>query len=611
MAALFTLGLLAKPTLVTLPLVLLLLDYWPLGRWRGAGSRERGAGEKGRKGEREKGSISPAPFPPFSPSPFLRLVLEKVPLLLLSAGCCGEVVSQTGNLDSLKSVPLPGRIANALVSYAVYLGQIFWPSGLAAFYPYTENLPAWQVAVAVLVLAVVSLAALLSWRSRPALLVGWLWYLGTLVPVIGLVKFARHSGADRYSYLSQIGLYIAVVWGLGRWERGAGSREQGGKGERGKGRIPPSPFLPFPLSSFLPCSSALLLAALMACAWQQTSYWQDSERLWTRALACTSNNGLAHDNLAKALAGRGRVDAAIAQYRQALEIQPDDMKTHDNLGSLLAGRGRIAEAMGHFQKALEIDPDDVKAHVKLGMVMAGRGEVGEAIGHYLKALEIQPDCMEAYNNLGVALVGRGQVAAAIAYYRKALDIQPDEATVHCNLGKALARSGRVGEAIAHFQRAVEIQPDNATAHYLLADALAGAPSTLGPGRGQVAEAIAHFRKALEIQPDNAETLNDMAWLRATYPDPQFRDGAEAVALARRAAALTPDRADPLDTLAAAYAEAGRFAEAVQAERKALDLARQQNQQALVRSIQAKLQLYQAGRAFHEPPRGPAETSTEP
>ncbi len=234
---------------------------------------------------------------------------------------------------------------------------------------------------------------------------------------------------------------------------------------------------------------------------------------------------------------------------------------------------------------------------------SGRGQVDEAIAHYRKALEIKPDYAEAHNNLGLALAGRGQVDEAIAHFRKALEIEPDYVPAHYNLGKLLAGHGEMDEAIVHFRKALEIQPNFAAVQYLLGDALAG--------RGEADEAIAHFRKALEMQPNNAAALNDMAWLRATYPNPKFRDGTEAVALARRAVELTPDRPDPLDTLAAAYAEAGRFAEAVQAERKALDLAARQNKQALTRSIQAKIRLYEAGKPFHEPPRTPAETSIRP
>ncbi len=499
-AALFTLGLLAKPTLVILPFLLLLLDYWPLGRvdggrWTVDGGRWTVDGEE------------PNPLPSTVHRPpstsLVWLLVEKVPLLFLSAACSvAQVLSQTGNIESLESVPISSRIANAAVSYVVYLRQFFWPVKLAAFYPYGEGLPAWQVAASVLVLVVVSVAALVAWRRQPALLVGWLWYLGTLVPVIGLVKFARHSGADRYSYLSQIGLCIAVVWGVAGWgERG--EREKGRKGEeRGKGGCSLSPFslspllpsLHRPLSTvhyFLAAIAAVLLSALMPCAWQQVSYWQNSERLWTRALACTSQNWLAHYSLGTALAGRApqadhgytvpaRVDAAIDHFRKALEIRPDLVEAHNDLGNSLFGRGQFDEALNHFWTALQIDPDSAESHNNFGLALAGapgtpgRGQVEEAIAHFRRALEINPDFVEAHNNLGVVLAGRGELDEAIFHFRKVLEIKPDSAAAHDNLGSALA----------------------------------GAPGT--PGRGQLDEAIDHFRKALEINPDDVRARNNLA-----------------------------------------------------------------------------------------------------
>jgi len=388
-AALFTLGLLAKPTLVTLPLVLLLLDYWPLGRWHPAmsGVAQATAGDPGGGGESA-----------------LRLVVEKIPLLLLSVACSvATVLSQAGNIASLDSVPIPARIANALVSCAVYLGQFFWPVRLAAYYPHSENLPAWQVGAACLVLAALSPAALRLWRSHPAVLVGWLWYLGTLVPVLGLVQIGAHARADRYTYLPQIGLCIAVVWGV-QWavERLCGD---------------------WPSRRWLSGAGGALLAVLcMACAWQQTSYWQNSETLWTHALACTSQNPTAHHNLGLALAHRGQVDEAIAHFRMALEIKPAFAVAHNNLGNALAGRGHFDEAIAHFRKAVEIKPDYAAAHNNLGNALAGRGQADEAIAHYRKALEIKPDYALAHINLANALAGRGGLDEALAHYQQALGL---------------------------------------------------------------------------------------------------------------------------------------------------------------------------------------------
>ena len=319
-ALVFALGLMAKPMLVTVPFVLLLLDYWPLGRWQGSG-------EKGRKGEREEGrrresEFSLSPLLPFSPDhgytvPALlttrALLLEKLPLLALAAAASvATVLAQSEAMKLNTCVSLPWRIGNALVSYVAYLGQLFCPLGLAVFYPHPENhLPVWEVIAAFLVLAGITVGALCSWR-RPYLLVGWLWYLGMMVPTIGLVQVGFQSMADRYTYLPQVGLSVALAWGVAevarswsyrRWVCGLGS--------------------------------ALVLAGLMACAWLQTSYWRNSETLWTHAVACTAQNAKAHSYLGMALADLGRSDEAIAHFRKALEIKPDEAEASLHLGYVL------------------------------------------------------------------------------------------------------------------------------------------------------------------------------------------------------------------------------------------------------------------------------------
>ena len=371
--------------------------------------------------------------------------------MLTAASCVATPFTQGEAVTPLDVIPLSSRIANALVSYVVYVGQFFYPVGLAVFYPHPgSSLPIWK-ALGALVLLVGISAAAVAWRRRcPYVFVGWFWYLGTLVPMIGLVQVGSHAMADRYTYVTQIGLYLALAWGAAqvaaswpyrRWVCGV--------------------------------ASALVVFVLMGCAWRQTSYWRDSETLWTHALACTSRNSLAHYNLGVALAGRGQVDEAIAHYRKALEIKPNFAEAHDNLGLALAGRGQVDEAIAHYRKALEIKPDRAEAHYNLGDALAGRGQVDEAIAHFRKALEIKPDFAEAHYNLGVALAGRGQVDEAIAHYRKALEIKPDFAEAHNNLGTVLGQRGRFDEAIAHFQRALEIKPDFAEAHNNLGMALNG------------------------------------------------------------------------------------------------------------------------------------------
>jgi tetratricopeptide (TPR) repeat protein len=333
----------------------------------------------------------------------------------------------------------------------------------------------------------------------------------------------------------------------------------------------------------------------------------------------------AHNSLGVALAGRGQSDEAIAHYQQALELNPDYAEAHSNLGLALADRGQVEEAIAHYRKAVASDPDCVEAHYNLANALAGRGQMDEAIAHYRRALEIKPDYAEAHANLGVVLMRQSPSDEAVDHFRKALRIDPDYAEAHNNLGNALAARGQMDEAITHFQKAVEIKPDYAGGHNNLGIALAGC--------GRIDEAIIHFRTALKLKPDDASRrnldiasaqqekllkmvaerhaaihlhpddvtlLNDTAWLLATNPNRSVRNGAEAVALAQRALKLAGNKAPAvLATLAAGYAESGRFSEAAQAARQARDQAKAQNQPALAESIQAQLQLYQTGSPYRE------------
>ena len=714
----FVMGLLSKPMLVTLPLVLLLLDYWPLRRFGAtgsgattlvpgsAGSEGRGArgegrtedaattmvsGSSGNTGSTVSGSVATdhvytVPGLPSSAqhtvgqagalrSGLLRLIVEKIPLLLLAAASCvATLMAQTNAMVALEELPFVYRAANAVVSYVAYLGQSLCPTSLAVFYPHARDaLPWWIVGGCLLLLMGVSIVVARWRRSRPYLLLGWLWYLGMLVPVIGLVQVGTQTRADRYMYLPLVGPSLALVWTT----------------------------LEFAGSSFVRrwlCGTAwlLVLVFLASLSWQQVSTWRNSEALWTHALACTTRNDMAHYNLGVALTGRGQVDKAIAQYQKALEIKPnyanahnnlgvaltdrkqvdsaiahyqrsleirpDYAEAHNNLGLALAGRRQVDEAIAHYQKALEIRPDYAVAHNNLAVALAGRGQVDEAITHFQKVLEIKPDYADAYNNLGVVLAGRGQVDEAIAHFQKVLEIKPDYADAYNNLAVALAGRGQVDESIAQYQKALEIKPDYADAHFNLASALAGhgqfdsaithfqkaldvrpdyaeAHYNLGvvlAGRGQIDEAIAHFQKALEVRPDfaqsrrnlsvvlsareeilkslaqrreairlqpnNAVLLNDTAWMLATNPNPSVRNGAEAAELAQRALKLAGDN-EPviLGTLAAAYAEAGRFPEAVRTGEQAVRLAAARGDRVLVQQIRTCLEFYTSGKPYRQMP----------
>jgi len=368
---LLALGLMCKPMLVTLPVVLLLLDYWPLQRVE-------------------------------SPR---RLVLEKLPLLALcAADCVVTLLAQKESIKPFESYALPLRLGNALVSCMVYLGQMVYPAGLAVFYPYPlTGLPAWEVALAVLLLAGLTALAWRWRRQQPWMLVGWLWYLVMLLPVAGVIQVGAMAHADRYTYLPQIGIYMAVTWLTAEWcaKWDAGRVATGGL-------------------------MTAVLVALMVCAGKQTAYWKDSETLWTHALGCT----------------KGNYDALL------------------NLGDAMAKKGKLAEAMGYYQRALDIEPDRAEPFFNLSNLLLQMGQADKAMAQLQKALQIRPNYREAQVNLATLLLRKGQVDQAIAHYQIALQISPDDAAGHFNLGIALLQKGREEQAMAQFQEASQIEPDN-------------------------------------------------------------------------------------------------------------------------------------------------------
>jgi protein O-mannosyl-transferase len=531
--ALFALGLMAKPMVVTLPFVLLLLDYWPLGRM--AGGAKLPLSPPGSAGA----SSSRLWDKPFVRLPFVRLAVEKIPLFaLLVASCAATPFTQGKAVASLDAIGLSSRIANALVSYAAYAGKFFYPLGLAVFYPHPQaRLLPWRPASAFLILSAVSLAALVWRRRHPYLIVGWLWYLGMLVPVIGLVQLGGQAMADRYTYLPQIGLCIALAWGIAHV---AGSSS----GRRWVCGV----------------AAALALGLLMTCAWRQTAFWRNSEALWRHTLACTSHNVIAQINLGNTLLDSGRVDEAIAYYQQALRIKSDSATAHYNLGSALAGSGRADEAVAHYQQALAIKPDYADAHINLGAALISRGEPSEAIRHYRRALEIEPECIEPRAILANLLNRQGRLDEAVQEYRTLLRLQcPTLAEAHCNLAIALQQGGKTDESLEHYREAVRLR------------------SNLSDG------------------------WNNMAWIRATHPDRRFRNGREAVEFAGRALAAGGRRnVSMLDTLAAAYAEDGQFARAATTAKEAAALARKNQQTELLAELEKRAALFQSGRPYRDP-----------
>jgi len=382
LTVLFVLGLMAKPMVVTLPFVLLLMDYWPLGRF----DKSAAAGQ--------------ARVLRFWP-----LVREKVPLFGLTLCACAiAIVAQrsAGSVRPLDTYPLSVRIGNSVTSYLLYVGKALWPSRLAVFYPFhTEPLPLWQFAGATATLLAVTTAVFAFKRYR-YMAVGWLWYLGTLVPVIGIVQIGSQAMADRYTYIPFIGLFIMAGWGLAelaaRWRN---------------------------MRIGLTVACPVALALLMLVAWRQTRYWHDSEKLFQHAVRVTSYNSLAHLNLGFALLQQGRTDEAVDHFSESLRIKPDSANTLTNLGIARAAQGRFGEAIDCFSKALALDPRHADAHYNMGVALARHGDNRAAAAHLSETVQLRPDDADARVKLGILLMLDGNLLAAREHFQEALRLRPD------------------------------------------------------------------------------------------------------------------------------------------------------------------------------------------
>ncbi len=437
-AFLFALGLMSKPMLVTVPFVLLLLDYWPFRRI---------ADQRSRPGHQ-----------------LLSLLVEKIPLIALSAvSSAVTFFAQRGALGWTDQLPMLARINNALVTYVIYVRQMFWPANLAVFYPHPENrLSPWEISLALTVLIGITMAAVILRKKAPYYIMGWFWYLGMLVPVIGLVQVGWQGHADRYTYLPQIGLYIAGTWAFAdltaSWRR---------------------------RRTLLIAAALLVVAALSCSASIQTSYWRNSETLFTHALAVTKHNDVAENNLGIIFLQNGQLDDAISRLQAAIDLRPENGPAHNNLAKALLQKGRVAEAMVHYRKFLEIEPENV----------------------------------EARNILGTALIQQGRIR----------------------------------------------------------------------------EAIEQWQDALAIEPQNGNAASNLAWVFATCPDDSIRDGRRAVELAEKALRISGGKIPMIfRVLAAAYAEDGRFSQAIESAQRGADLATSQGNSGLAAELQSSIALYQAG-----------------
>jgi protein O-mannosyl-transferase len=496
------LGLMSKAMLVTLPLVLLLLDYWPLRRIGASGFTicEMNADGSGRALDLRS-----------------RNVLEKIPLLLLSLGSAIVAYSaqaNVGTMQSLEASPLSLRMANASVSAATYLRQMFCPTGLAVLYPYPfHGLPGWEVLLSVLTLAAISVAAFCWRRERPYLLAGWLWYLVMLLPVIGLVQSGAQAHADRYTYLPQIGLYIALTW-----------LAVGLAGGRPHGRV------------VLGWLAGAAIMALSMVAFVQASYWRNSESLWKHTLACTRNNAVALNNFGSAVFDQGRTDEALRQFQQAVAIQPDYAQAYSNLGKAQLKNGRVDEAISEMQMAVELEPANAVYLGNLGQALLQKGRLDDAVADFQASLAIEPDNYDVHNNLGVVLFHEGRFNEAIPHILKALQLQPDSVSARDNLaGIAWALAASPDASVRNGPKAVELA--------LEADRLSGGsdPVISCVLAGAFAEdrrfpdAVAEAQRAIQLATEQSKpqlAAAVQAQLGFYLTDRPFRDASIHVAASR-------------------------------------------------------------------------------
>jgi tetratricopeptide (TPR) repeat protein len=450
----FILGLMSKPMLVTLPVIMLFLDYWPLNRLAGEGKTWK--------------NIIP-------------LIREKIPFFILTLASSAITIygqHKGGAMATLVKVPLAARVENALISYIKYIALMFWPHDLAILYPFPKQISFWQAGGSAILLALISFAVI-SYRTKfPYLVTGWFWYLVALIPVIGLVQVGGQALADRYTYIPYTGLFILCCWLLpdlmGKWR-----------------------YRTLTLGSL--GAAAILILSIVT--WRQIPYWKDDIALYRHTLAVTTDNYLILNNYGIALDQRGDLAGAYGMFQETIRVNPRSAMAYNNLGALYLRWGNFASAANCYNKALEISPNYPFARAGLGKALAGMGRVDEAIWQYEQALNLDPTLAETHLNLSVLLMKIGEREKGMAHYGIALQLNPTSAKAPINMGSELAAEGRLEEALEYFDHALSLDPYSVEAHFNRGVALAKL--------GRKEEAREEFIRVLQIMP---ESVGARKWL---------------------------------------------------------------------------------------------------
>jgi tetratricopeptide (TPR) repeat protein len=420
---LFALGLMAKPMLVTLPFVLLLLDYWPLGRWQKVisapvGNRSHLAG---------------------------RLLGEKAPFIFLAI--VSSIVTlwaqnKDGAVASMENLPFLLRVLNAIISYVFYLGKTFWPVDLSVFYPYESYFPLWQLLASCFILTGITIVVIYAIKKLPFLFVGWFWYLGTMIPVIGLVQVGSQAMADRYTYLPSIGIAIMLAWGIPLLFTRADIRKK-----------------------ILFLAAITFLVIMSVLTWKQCGYWKNSIMLFSHALRVTKDNFVAHNCFASAVVEKGRIEEAIEHYNKSIRLKPDYVDAYNNRGIAYTKLGRYQLAIEDYNKAIHLKPDNPDVYYNRGNAYTKLGQYQLAIEDYNKSIRLKPDNPDAYSNRGDIYIKLGQYQMAIEDYNKAINLKPDNPDAYNNRGTIYTKLGQYQLAIEDFNNAIRLNPDDADTYF--------------------------------------------------------------------------------------------------------------------------------------------------